>query len=58
MLKRDGYFDNVPTGTDFNNRNRWNTRADLLIETSEASEVRIIAWTMTKSMKFVVVQPI
>lgn len=43
MLKRDGYFDNVPTGTDFNNRNRWNTRADFLIDTGENSELRIIA---------------
>lgn len=42
MLKRDGYFDNVPTGTDFNNRNRWNTRADFLAELSETSEVRVI----------------
>ena len=43
MLKRDGYFDNVPTDTDFNNRNRWNTRADFLIDTGENSELRIIA---------------
>ena len=42
MLKRDGYFDNVPTGTDFNNRNRWTTRADFLAELSETSEVRVI----------------
>ena len=42
MLKRDGYFDNVPTGSDFNNRDRWNTRADFLAEISETSELRVI----------------
>ena len=42
MLQRDGYFDNVPTGTDFNNRDRWNMRADFLAELSETSEVRVI----------------
>ena len=42
MLNRDGYFDNVPTGTDFNNRNRWSTRADFLAELSETSELRVI----------------
>lgn len=40
-LSRDGYFDNVPTGTDFNNRNRWSTRADFLIE-GDDSELRVI----------------
>lgn len=40
-LSRDGYFDNVPTGTDFNNRNRWSTRADFLIA-GDDSELRVI----------------
>lgn len=40
-LSRDGYFDNVPTGTDFNNRNRWSTRADFLIQ-GDDSELRVI----------------
>ena len=42
-LQRDGYFDNVVTGSDLNNRDRWNLRADMLIETSEDSQLRIIA---------------
>ncbi|MDG1507718.1 MAG: TonB-dependent receptor [Luminiphilus sp.] len=42
MLSRDGYFDNIPTGADFNNRDRWNTRADFLVNTSETSQLRVI----------------
>ena len=41
-LERDGYFDNVPTNTTFNDRDRWSTRADFLVELSETSELRVI----------------
>ena len=41
-LERDGYFKNVPTNTTFNNRNRWNVRADFLAELSETSDLRVI----------------
>ena len=41
-LERDGYFDNVPTNTTFNDRDRWSTRADFLAELSETSELRVI----------------
>ena len=41
--KRDGYADNLTTGNDVSNRDRWGVRADLLIEPSETSRIRIIA---------------
>ena len=41
--KRDGYAENVATGTDLNNRDRWNVRGQLLVEPSEAVSFRLIA---------------
>ena len=41
--KRDGYADNLTTGNDVSNRDRWGVRADVLIEPSETSRIRVIA---------------
>ncbi len=43
MNKRDGYADNLTTGNDVSDRDRWGVRADLLIEPSDTSRIRIIA---------------
>ena len=43
MNKRDGYADNLTTGNDVSTRDRWGVRADLLIEPSDTSRIRIIA---------------
>jgi outer membrane receptor protein involved in Fe transport len=40
--ERDGYFDNLTTGTTFNELNRWNFRGQLLWAPSEKAEVRLI----------------
>ncbi|MGH6617854.1 TonB-dependent receptor [Sphingomonas sp.] len=40
--ERDGYFNNLTTGTDVNNRHRWSVRADVLWEPSSDLSVRII----------------
>lgn len=40
---RDGYSDNIVTGNDVNNRDRQAFRAQLLLNTSDATEIRIIA---------------
>lgn len=41
--KRDGYVDNVVTGTDLNNRDRYAVRGQLLFTPTETAELRIIA---------------
>lgn len=43
MNKRDGYADNLTTGNDVSTRDRWGVRADLLIEPTDTSRIRIIA---------------
>ncbi len=40
--ERDGYFDNLTTGTAFNELNRWNFRGQLLWTPSDKAEVRLI----------------
>ncbi|WCL53856.1 TonB-dependent receptor [Gimibacter soli] len=40
--KRDGYFDNLTTGTDVNNRDRWSVRGDLLWNPNEDFTLRVI----------------
>jgi len=40
--ERDGYFDNLTTGTTFNELNRWNFRGQLLWTPSDRAEVRLI----------------
>ncbi len=40
--ERDGYFDNLTTGTEFNELNRWNFRGQVLWTPSEKTEVRLI----------------
>ena len=42
LNKRDGYFNNVVTGTKVNNRDRWSVRADLLFEPSSDFSLRVI----------------
>ena len=42
MNERDGYFENLTTGTDFNELNRWNFRGQLLWAPSDRGEVRLI----------------
>ncbi|MEZ5997814.1 MAG: TonB-dependent receptor [Hyphomonas sp.] len=39
---RDGYADDLATGSDVNNRDRWGVRGELLIEPSDALSFRII----------------
>ncbi len=41
--KRDGYLTNAFNGDDLNNRNRWFTRGQLLIEPSNDLKIRLIA---------------
>ena len=40
--ERDGYFDNLTTGTSFNELNRWNFRGQMLWAPSDRAEVRFI----------------
>lgn len=40
--QRDGFFKNVTTGQDIEDRNRWSVRADLLFEPSSDFSLRII----------------
>ncbi|MEZ5946797.1 MAG: TonB-dependent receptor [Hyphomonas sp.] len=40
--KRDGYADDLNTGTDLNDRDRWGVRGELLIEASDALSFRVI----------------
>ncbi|QNA84161.1 TonB-dependent receptor [Sphingomonas sp. So64.6b] len=40
--EREGYFKNLTTGSDVNNRNRWSVRGDILFEPSSDFSVRII----------------
>ena len=40
--KRDGYAQNLTTGGDLNNRNRWGIRGQLLWEPSDQTSVRLI----------------
>jgi iron complex outermembrane receptor protein len=40
--ERDGYFDNLELGTDYNELNRWNFRGQLLWNPSDRMEVRFI----------------
>uniref|UniRef100_UPI0035CC3E5F TonB-dependent receptor n=1 Tax=uncultured Sphingomonas sp. TaxID=158754 RepID=UPI0035CC3E5F len=40
--QRDGYFNNVTTGADINNRDRVSVRADLLFEPSSDFSIRVI----------------
>ena len=42
LHQRDGYVDNLTTGTDLNNRDRYALRGQLLITPSDHSELRII----------------
>lgn len=41
--KRDGYFTNLTTGNDINNRDRWSVRGDMLWHAAEDTWVRVIA---------------
>lgn len=41
--ERDGYFDNLANGTEFNERSRYGVRGQLLIEPSETVSLRFIA---------------
>ena len=40
--QRDGYFKNIVTGSDVNNKDRWALRGDLLFEPSSDFSIRII----------------
>lgn len=40
--ERDGYFDNLTTGNEFNELNRWNFRGQLLWAPSDRAEARLI----------------
>lgn len=40
--ERDGYFDNLELGTDYNELNRWNFRGQLLWNPTDRMEVRLI----------------
>ena len=40
--RRDGYFDNVVTGTDVNDRNRFGFRGQLLFQPSDDLDIRVI----------------
>ncbi|MES2058609.1 MAG: TonB-dependent receptor, partial [Pseudomonadota bacterium] len=42
LNERDGYFKNLTTGSDINNRNRWSVRGDILFEPSSDFSLRII----------------
>ena len=41
--EREGYFDNLELGTDYNELNRWNFRAQALWNPTDRMEVRVIA---------------
>lgn len=41
--ERDGYFNNVVTGRDVNERNRWSIRGDILFQPSADFSLRLIA---------------
>ena len=41
--KRDGYADNLTTGTEVSNRDRFGVRADVLFEPNDRSRIRVIA---------------
>ena len=41
--KRDGFFTNVTTGNDVNDRDRWSVRGDVLWEPTDKTSIRIIA---------------
>jgi outer membrane receptor protein involved in Fe transport len=41
--KRDGYFDNLQTGTEINERNRWGIRGQLLFLPTDTISLRLIA---------------
>ena len=41
--ERDGFLEDIATGQDYNNRNRIFTRGQLLIEPSDATQIRLIA---------------
>ena len=43
LNKRDGYFRNLTTGSDINDRNRFSLRGDILWQPSSALSVRVIA---------------
>lgn len=43
LNKRDGFFTNVTTGNDVNDRDRWSIRGDVLWEPTDKTSVRIIA---------------
>ncbi|MBU3003920.1 TonB-dependent receptor [Paraglaciecola arctica] len=41
--KRDGWFENLETGTDMNNVDRWSARGQMVYEPTETAEFRFIA---------------
>jgi len=41
--KRDGYFDNLTTGQDLNDRDRFGVRGQLVFQISDSSELRLLA---------------
>lgn len=41
--KRDGFFTNLTTGSDVNDRNRWSIRGDVLWEPTDKTSFRVIA---------------
>ena len=43
LTRRDGYTDNIATGTDLNNRDRFALRSQLLFTPSDRAELRFIA---------------
>jgi len=43
LNERDGYFKNLTTGTNVNDRHRWSVRGDVLFEPSSDFSVRVIA---------------
>ncbi len=43
LNKRDGFFTNLTTGNDVNDRDRWSVRGDVLWEPTDKTSVRIIA---------------
>jgi len=43
LNKRDGYFTNLTTGADVNDRNRWSIRGDALWEPTDKTSFRVIA---------------
>ncbi|PZR34294.1 TonB-dependent receptor [Caulobacter segnis] len=43
LNKRDGFFTNLTTGSDVNDRNRWSIRGDVLWEPTDKTSFRVIA---------------